>query len=158
MAAVAVLFVLAASVPVGDNVRPFTGTWLLSRPESTNPSEGMAPKMIVTLDEKRLLIEYVKEGEKPDVSEYKLDGGMITIKQEWSLAVGPDGQLELRSRFAAEGSRRGNMTVTIDTPPTAWKDVWQVTDGGRTLKIVRQHLEGEPTKGGEPTLIYHRAE
>jgi hypothetical protein len=166
MLAVSLSVLLAASVPV-STVSPFAGSWLLSREESTNASEGMAPRITVRTDAKRLIVEYVKEGAAPDVSEYKLDGGktkkkktemdgLMTITQEWSLSATGDGRLVLLDSLAVVGSSRGNVTLKIDTPPTSWKDVWELLDEGRTLRITRERIGGQPTEGGEPTLILHR--
>lgn len=81
-------------------------------------------------------------------SVYKLDGSETTVEMETPMGKIP---MKRKAEFSSDGKLNLSSTVSVDTPNGAMtmvtKEVWELADGGKTLKIkrTRQTPRGDQT-------------
>ena len=121
----------------------------------TAPSRDLAKladSLVVAVDAKRFRVEYLTKGENPDRYEYRLDGKTTKSKKDEKIfviniqqtlnVIENGGALELTSHREFKGKNLGpGTTVTIDTPPQTFREVWRLQEAGKVLLIEKDGMK-----------------
>jgi hypothetical protein len=168
--ALVVCCLIAATVVLAFAVKPsdFSGTWSLDLsksklPQMGGPGGGMggspmtAQTLTVKQDEKAITIETKTEGGMggggTQTVTYNLDGtetktemtrGNMTIPVTLKAKVNENGSLEF-TRVSKFNGPQGEITTTT-------KETWEITDGGKGLKIHR--VSESPRGTSESDWVY----